>query len=154
MADWSEFASPPTISEAVQLILQASLTFEVRGQIAMLEMGEPIRIVDLARNILRLSGMPFRIGHTVVFTGLRPGEKLHEELFAYDETTSSTSIPKVKVVTPSTVTISDIAACLVSWEEAFAEQRDADVLASLTSIFPGLHGRPAAPRAQEALAVR
>jgi FlaA1/EpsC-like NDP-sugar epimerase len=142
-----------TISEAVQLILQASLTPEVRGQIAMLEMGEPIRIVDLARNILRLSGMPYKVGHTLVFSGLRPGEKLHEELFAFDETTAATSIPKVKVVTPSKVSISDIDGCLAAWEDAFANQRDHEVLASLTSIFPGLHGRPTAPRAAEGLAV-
>jgi FlaA1/EpsC-like NDP-sugar epimerase len=143
-----------TISEAVQLILQASLLPEVRGQIAMLEMGEPVRITDLARNILRLSGLPFKVGHTVVFTGMRPGEKLHEELFAYDETTSPTSIPKVKVVTPSKMTISDVGGLLATWEEAFGESRDSDVLASLTSIFPGLHGRPAALRASESLAVR
>jgi len=143
-----------TISEAVQLILQASLTEEVRGQIAMLEMGEPIRIVDLARNILRLSGLPYRVGHTLVFSGLRPGEKLHEELFAIDETTAATSIPKVKVVTPSKVSISDLEGCLAAWDEAFAEQRDVDVLASLTSIFPGLHGRTVGPRALESIAVR
>jgi O-antigen biosynthesis protein WbqV len=117
-------------------------------------MGEPVRIVDLARNILRLNGLPFKVGQTIVFTGLRPGEKLHEELFAYDETTSSTSIPKVKVVTPSKMTLSDIEGCLASWEEAFADPREPDVIASLTSIFPSLHGRPAALRASETFAVR
>lgn len=142
-----------TISEAVQLILQASLTPEVRGQIAMLEMGEPIRIVDLARNILRLSGVPFRVGQTVVYSGLRPGEKLHEELFAFDETTSATSIPKVKVVKPSKVSISDIEGCLASWEQAFQEQNDSYVTASLTSIFPSLHGGPVTPRVAEGLSV-
>jgi FlaA1/EpsC-like NDP-sugar epimerase len=59
------------IPEAVQLILQASLLPEVRGQIAMLDMGEPIRIVDLARNLLRIAGLPHKNGKSVVFTGLR-----------------------------------------------------------------------------------
>lgn len=87
-----------TISEAVQLILQASMLPELRGHVAMLDMGEPVRIVDLARKILRLSGLPARIGQDIIFTGLRPGEKLHEELVAPEETTRDTSLPKVKVI--------------------------------------------------------
>ncbi len=142
-----------TISEAVQLILQASLTPEVDGQIAMLEMGLPVRIVDLARNLLRLSGIPFRVGKSVVYTGLRPGEKLHEELCALDEATSATSIAKVRVVRPAKLYVSDIEGCLATWEQAFAEQRDAYVTASLNSIFPSLHTGPVSPRATESLAV-
>jgi FlaA1/EpsC-like NDP-sugar epimerase len=143
-----------TISEAVQLILQTSVRPEVSGQIAMLEMGEPIRIVDLARNLLRLSGMPYRVGQTVIFTGLRPGEKLHEELFAFDETTSALVIPKVRVVRPAKVTMSHVESLIDAWEEAFLDQRDADVAAQLSGIFPSLHGRAASPRVAEGLAVR
>src|SRR5690606_5677275 len=66
------------IPEAVQLVLQASLLPEVRGRIAMLDMGEPVRIVDLARNLLRIAGLPHKNGNSIVFTGLRAGEKLHE----------------------------------------------------------------------------
>lgn len=87
-----------TIPEAVQLVLRASLLPDVRGQIAMLEMGEAVRIVDLARRILRLSGSPGKIGRDIVFTGLRPGEKLHEELVAPNEETVATKIPKVQIV--------------------------------------------------------
>ncbi|MGQ0815877.1 MAG: polysaccharide biosynthesis protein, partial [Gemmatimonadota bacterium] len=139
-----------TISEAVQLILQTSVLPEMKGQIAMLEMGEPVRIVDLAKNILRLSGLPYRVGQTVVFTGLRPGEKLHEELSSMDETTSPTAIAKVKVVYPAEVSLADIEGCLVEWDDAFKEERDAEVLASLTNLFPELHGKPAGPRHAEA----
>ncbi len=142
-----------TISEAVQLILQASLTPEVEGQIAMLEMGAPVRIIDLARNLLRLSGIPFRVGKSVVYTGLRPGEKLHEELCALDEVTSATSIPKVRVVRPSKLHVTDIEGCVASWEQAFAEQRDTYVIASLNSIFPSLHTGPVSPRVSEGLAI-
>ncbi|HEX7117809.1 MAG TPA: nucleoside-diphosphate sugar epimerase/dehydratase [Longimicrobiales bacterium] len=87
-----------TIPEAVQLILQASLLPEMRGRIAMLEMGEPVRIVDLARKLLRLSGAVNGNGKSMVFTGLRPGEKLHEELVAPDEVVTPTSIPKVRLL--------------------------------------------------------
>ena len=86
-----------TIPEAVQLVLLASLMPDLRGRIAMLEMGEPIRIVDLARNLLELSGLRHSDGH-IVYTGLRPGERLHEELVAPDERTIPTKHPKVRVI--------------------------------------------------------
>lgn len=92
-----------TIPEAVQLILQASLLPDLRGNVAMLEMGTPIRILDLARNLLRLSGQPFRLGKNVVITGLRPGEKLHEELSAPDEEVSRTELERVFLVHPRPV---------------------------------------------------
>ena len=84
-----------TIPEAAQLVLQAALMGD-SGQIYVLDMGEPVRIVELARLMIRLSG------HTedevpVVFTGLRPGEKLYEELLADDETTLPTPHPKLRV---------------------------------------------------------
>ncbi len=87
-----------TIPEAVQLILQASLLPDLAGRVAMLEMGQPVRIIDLAKNLLRLSGKPFRPGENVVFTGLPPGEKLHEELVAPGETVLDTAVSKVKLV--------------------------------------------------------
>lgn len=87
-----------TIPEAVQLILQASLLKDLRGHVAMLDMGEPVRILDLARNLLRLSGHPYRLGHNVVITGLRPGEKLHEELAGPEEQVVGTALERVFLV--------------------------------------------------------
>lgn len=87
-----------TIPEAVQLVLKASTLPECRGLVAMLDMGEPVRILDLARNLLRLAGRPFRLGETVVVTGLRPGEKLHEELVAPDERVWETTLDRVSIV--------------------------------------------------------
>ena len=79
-----------TIPEASQLVLQAAhlaLSSEgSRGQIHVLEMGEPIKIVNLAKKMITLSGLRPGVDIEIVFTGLRPGEKLHEELFAGDET--------------------------------------------------------------------
>ncbi|HEX5726462.1 MAG TPA: nucleoside-diphosphate sugar epimerase/dehydratase, partial [Longimicrobiaceae bacterium] len=76
-----------TIPEAVQLVLRAAALPEAAGRISMLEMGEPVKIVDLAENLLRLSGLePYR-DVPIVFTGLRPGEKMHEELVSAVEAT-------------------------------------------------------------------
>jgi FlaA1/EpsC-like NDP-sugar epimerase len=130
-----------TIPEAAHLILQASLLPDIRGRIAMLEMGDPVRIVDLARNLLRLSGSRYEHGRDVVFTGLRWGEKLHEELVAPDEVTTSTRIAKVKLVHPSLVSLSSVPKLVEEWELAFAEGRDNAVVASLVSVFPSLHYR-------------
>ncbi|HEV2147374.1 MAG TPA: nucleoside-diphosphate sugar epimerase/dehydratase [Longimicrobiaceae bacterium] len=126
-----------TIPEAVQLILQASLLPEIRGQIAMLEMGEPVRILDLARNLLRLAGNRSR-KRSIVFTGLRPGEKLHEELVAPDEETIETTIPKVRLIRASEVSGRPVRDTLATWDVAFRSHRDGDVAASLAEIFPAL----------------
>lgn len=87
-----------TIPEAVQLVLQASVLPEARGRVAMLEMGEPVRILDLAMNLLRLSGYREGVDAHIVFTGLRPGEKLHEELVAPTEGTVPTDADKIRVI--------------------------------------------------------
>jgi FlaA1/EpsC-like NDP-sugar epimerase len=87
-----------TIPEAVQLILQVSLLRDLRGHVAMLDMGAPVRILDLARDLLRLSGKPYRLGQNVVITGLRPGEKLHEELTGPEEVVVPTPLDRVFLV--------------------------------------------------------
>lgn len=86
-----------TIPEAVQLVLQASLMPEARSHIAMLDMGHPVSVLEMARNFLRLRGVTDPDEH-IDFIGLRPGEKLHEELTGESEETRSTSHPKVRVV--------------------------------------------------------
>ncbi|MEN6457571.1 MAG: nucleoside-diphosphate sugar epimerase/dehydratase [Thermoguttaceae bacterium] len=83
-----------TIPEASQLVLQAA-TMAAGGEIFVLEMGEPVRIVDLARDIIRLSGLPEH-AIEITFTGIRPGEKLYEELYFDDEQTLPTSHPKLR----------------------------------------------------------
>jgi FlaA1/EpsC-like NDP-sugar epimerase len=87
-----------TIPESVQLVLKASALPEAAGRIAMLEMGEPVRILDLAENLIRLSGLEPYKDVPIVFSGLRAGEKLHEELMSDIEETIPTSVEKVRVV--------------------------------------------------------
>jgi len=85
-----------TIPEASQLVLQAAATGH-GGQIFLLDMGEPVKIVDLARDMITLSGL--RVGEDIdiVFTGVRPGEKLFEELRTDGEDIAPTVHPKVKI---------------------------------------------------------
>src|SRR5204863_4989710 len=89
-----------TIPEAAELVLQAAALSEARGRIAMLEMGEQIRIVDLAEHLIQLAGLVPHRDIRIEFTGLRPGEKLQEELVAAGETALPTSIGKIYVVEP------------------------------------------------------
>ncbi len=84
-----------TIPEASQLVLQAS-SMGHGGDIFVLDMGQPVKIVDLARDLIRLYGFTEE-QIRIAFTGLRPGEKLYEELLADDETTSRTVHPKLRI---------------------------------------------------------
>jgi FlaA1/EpsC-like NDP-sugar epimerase len=87
-----------TIPEAVQLVLQAGALPEAAGRICMLDMGEPVRIVDLAENLIRLSGLEPHRDVAITFSGMRPGEKLHEELMSDLEATIPTAVDKIRIV--------------------------------------------------------
>jgi O-antigen biosynthesis protein WbqV len=99
-----------TVREAVGLVLQASvldvgdavLPAGRDGGIFVLDMGEPVKIVDLARQIVRLAGLHPDIDVEIRFTGLRPGEKLHEELFHGQEPPVPTGYPGLLMATPRT----------------------------------------------------
>ena len=112
-----------TIPEATQLVLQASLLEEGKGRIAMLDMGEPIKILDLARNLIRLSGEYRDPDTRIRYIGLRPGEKLHEELVAPREQVAPTGVPKVKLVLrPHAEGVKDLAPWIDRWRLAMGDE--------------------------------
>ena len=87
-----------TLPEAAQLVLHAAALPNAAGRIAMLDMGEQVKILDLAENLVRLSGWePYR-DIPISFTGLRPGEKLHEELMSAVESTTPSGVAKIELV--------------------------------------------------------
>jgi len=85
-----------TIPEACQLVLEAGVMGS-GGEIFVFDMGESVRIVDLAKNMIRLSGLTLGKDIEIVFTGLRPGEKLYEELLSDKESTLPTHHPKILI---------------------------------------------------------
>lgn len=85
-----------TIPESVQLVLEAAAMGK-GGEIYLFDMGEPIRIADLAANMIKLAGLVPDKDIKIAFTGLRPGEKLYEELLLVEEQVISTYHPKIKI---------------------------------------------------------
>jgi FlaA1/EpsC-like NDP-sugar epimerase len=85
-----------TIPEAVQLVIRAGDIGSGRGEVFVLDMGEPVRIVDLAHNMIRLAGYEPDRDIAIEFTGPRPGEKIHEELFGHGETARATAAKRIR----------------------------------------------------------
>jgi FlaA1/EpsC-like NDP-sugar epimerase len=138
-----------TIPEAVQLILQASLLEDLRGHIAMLEMGEPVKILDLARNMLRLAGRPSADESAFVFIGLRPGEKLHEELSAPTEESTLTALPKVRIIRTGNERNFPVLTVAERWAAFFAGANGEAATEELRGLFEGLRGDEALGAAPE-----
>ncbi len=136
-----------SIPEAAQLVLQAALMGR-GGEIFVLDMGEPVRIADLAHELIRLSG-PSAADVRIEFPGLRPGEKLYEELLADGEATVSTPHPKLRIARAAGVDATWLAR-LRAWLDGAAAAGDGEVRTALQEWVPEY--RPAAageqPRAK------
>jgi FlaA1/EpsC-like NDP-sugar epimerase len=122
-----------SIPEAAQLVLQAGLMGK-GGEIFVLDMGEPVKIVDLAKDLIRLSGMQ-EDEIKIEFTGLRPGEKLYEELLADNEHTLTTPHPKLRIARARQVDSAWLAE-LLAWVGASATQDDTEVKIALAQWVP------------------
>ena len=122
-----------SLSEATQLLLQAGLMGK-GGEVLALDMGEPVKIVDLARDLIRLSGAdPDRT--RIVFTGLRPGEKLYEEPLASEETTLATPHPKL-FISQARSSRREAVDQVIAWLERDRVTDDGEVRAWLKAWVP------------------
>jgi FlaA1/EpsC-like NDP-sugar epimerase len=124
-----------TISEAVSLVLQASARSE-GSEIFVLDMGEPIRIVDLAENMIRLAGkIPYE-DIDIEFTGLRPGEKLMEELRGKGEGLAETSAEKMHVIRERPLTWDRIDRWIEELQDLIATRQEPEIIAHLRIFVP------------------
>jgi FlaA1/EpsC-like NDP-sugar epimerase len=124
------------IPEAAQLVLQAGGLPE-NGAVYVLDMGEPVKIVDLARDVIRLSG--FEVGRDIdiVFTGAVPGEKLYEELLTSDEGTAASKYEKIFVGQQAALGDAALEAALARLEMAARARDGAAIRAILLELIPG-----------------
>jgi O-antigen biosynthesis protein WbqV len=142
-----------TVREAVELVLQASAlapaagAAEARGKIFVLDMGEPIKIVDLARQMIRLAGRRPERDVKVEFIGLRPGEKLHEELFHKDEPLMPTENPAIRLAAPRTADYAMLARAIDELEEHARARRAERVVDLLERLVPEYRRGPPRPNA-------
>lgn len=113
-----------TIPEAVQLVLQATAIGN-GGEVFVLDMGEPIRIVDMAKDLIRLSGLELDKDIRIEFIGMRPGEKLFEELLTAEEGTTVTRHEKIFVAKGSTPYSGTLEDFLADCESLLQDSKDA-----------------------------
>jgi O-antigen biosynthesis protein WbqV len=130
-----------TVREAVSLVLQASAVGSgeeaiADGGIYVLDMGEPVKIVDLARQMIRLAGLRPDIDIEVQFTGLRPGEKLFEELFHGAEAPSPTGYPGLLMATPRTADLRLVTNAMREIEYSVAAGDTGAALSVLARMVP------------------
>ena len=129
-----------TIPEAVSLVLQAGAYAE-GGEIFVLDMGEPVKIADLARNLIRLSGYTLGVDMDIKYTGLRPGEKLYEELLIEDEGLQKTANDLIYIGEPLEFDEVHFLSELKKLEEA-AINEDEKVKELVARIVTTYHIRP------------
>jgi FlaA1/EpsC-like NDP-sugar epimerase len=132
-----------TIPEACELVLQAG-TMGQGGEIYVFDMGEPVKILDLARRMIKLSGFTPDLDIKIIYTGLRPGEKLYEELLSDDTKTMPTHNEKIMISRDKTMEFEEIDKKFLDIIEAAADQNNFDVVKMLKCIVPEFKSRNSA----------
>lgn len=124
-----------TIPEAAQLVLQAA-TFAKGGEIFVLDMGKPVKIYDLAVNLIQLSGLKLGRDIEIVFTGLRPGEKLYEELLMDEEGLEKTAHNKIYIGQPFFHSMDELQEKLDVLQTAMLTQDNEVVKRAVAKVVP------------------
>lgn len=126
-----------TIPEAVSLVLQAGY-YAKGGEIFVLDMGQPVKIDDMARQLIRLSGYEPDVDIPIIYTGLRPGEKLYEELLMDEEGLQDTANKLIHVGRP--IDMDDEALCrqLAALEQA-CRHNSPDIRRCVADMVPTYH---------------
>jgi len=124
-----------TIPEAVQLVLEAG-TMGTGGEIFIFDMGEPVKITDLALKMIKLAGLQPEKDIKIVYTGLRPGEKLYEELLNAGERTMPTHHPKIKIAQVITYSHETVVAHIKELLELNKNEDDEAIVNKMKEIVP------------------
>ena len=124
-----------TIEEAVGLVIQAG-GMAKGGEIFVLDMGEPVKILDLAKNLIRLSGFEPDVDIKIVFTGLRPGEKLYEELLMSEEGLLDTKHKKIFIGRPIDFDKNDLQKYLIELRDIVLEEDDELMEQAMKNLVP------------------
>lgn len=124
-----------TIPEASQLVIQAG-SMAQGGEIFILDMGQPVKIVDLARDLIRLSGFEPEVDIKIKFTGMRPGEKLYEELLTAEEGTSATKHKRIFVAKPNDIDTRQLGILIHLIRERGSYLTREEAIAQLQSVVP------------------
>jgi len=124
-----------TIPEACQLVLEASFMGN-GGEIFVFDMGEPVRIADLAEKMIKLSGLKLGEDIDIVYTGLRPGEKLYEELLASKEHTKPTYHDKIMIANVKTCDFNDINRQILGLHESAYNESEELIVARMKELIP------------------
>jgi FlaA1/EpsC-like NDP-sugar epimerase len=124
-----------TIPEACRLVLEAA-NMGKGGEIFVFDMGDPVKIVDLAQSMVRLSGYTPGKDVKIVFTGLRPGEKLYEEVLFDDEQMQSTYNKKIRIAHIRPFNHKKVSSELLSLYKYATKMEDARVLKQMKRMVP------------------
>jgi FlaA1/EpsC-like NDP-sugar epimerase len=128
-----------TIPEAVQLVIQAGALGN-GGEIFILDMGEPVKIVDLARDLIRLSGLEEGTDIEIKFVGLKPGEKMFEEILTREEGSSATKHEKIFISPSLDISSAGLLENVKILEQLARAGKKAEIRSKIKELIPGFKG--------------